>query len=122
MSELRRTDDGEVLVPRLRLATGMFQRMRGLLGVRSLDADEGLWIQPCNSVHTFFMRFPIDVAFLDREGVVLKIAPGLRPFRMAAGGRRARSALELAPGAAARLGLEVGQALMNPRPTASSSS
>jgi uncharacterized membrane protein (UPF0127 family) len=121
MSELRRTDHGEVLVPRLRLATGMFQRMRGLLGVRSLDADEGLWIQPCNSVHTFFMRFPIDVAFLDKEGVVLKIVPRLRPFRMASGGRRARSALELAPGAAARLGLEVGQAL-NPRPTASSSS
>ena len=117
MFELHRTGNGEVLLSRLRLATGMFQRMKGLLGARSLDADEGLWIQPCGSVHTFFMRFPIDVAFLDAGGAVVKTVSRLRPFRVASGGRRARSALELAPGALARLGVDVGQTL-SPRPPA----
>jgi uncharacterized membrane protein (UPF0127 family) len=61
-------------------------------------------------VHTFFMRFPMDVVFLDREGKVVKVVRNLKPWR-AAGARGARSALELAAGEAARRGLDVGQRL-----------
>jgi uncharacterized protein len=84
--------------------------MRGLLGRRDLASDEGLLLRPAPSVHTLFMRFPIDVVFLDRGGDVVGIRPEVRPWRAAAC-RRARSALELRAGEAARRGLRVGDAL-----------
>jgi uncharacterized membrane protein (UPF0127 family) len=84
--------------------------MRGLLGRRSLDDGEGLLLEPASSVHTFFMRFPIDVVFLDREGSVSKIVENVRPWR-AAGCRGARSVVELSAGEAGRLGLRVGTRL-----------
>ena len=74
------------------------ERMRGLLGRSGLPAGEALLIERCNGVHTFGMQFAIDVLFLDRDGTVLKAFPGLRPWRMAHGGTRARYALEAAAG------------------------
>jgi uncharacterized membrane protein (UPF0127 family) len=85
-------------------------RMRGLLGRSSLRPGEGMLIRPAPSVHTFFMRFPIDVVFLDREARVLKIAASLRPWRVASC-RRAVAVLELRAGAAAACGLEIGDML-----------
>jgi uncharacterized membrane protein (UPF0127 family) len=73
--------------------------MRGLLGRAALGAGEGLLIRPTSAIHTFFMRFAIDVVFLDRDGVVLEVVPGLRPWRLAAK-RGARSVLELPAGEA----------------------
>jgi uncharacterized protein len=66
-----------------------------------LPAGEGLLLKPCGSVHMLFMRFPIDVVFLDRELSVVGVAPDLRPWRMA-GRRGAKAALELPAGEAAR--------------------
>ena len=66
--------------------------MRGLLGRGGLESGEGLLLRPAGSVHMFFMRFPIDVVFLSRDGEVLKIVSDLRPWRTA-GARRAKSAL-----------------------------
>jgi uncharacterized membrane protein (UPF0127 family) len=84
--------------------------MRGLLGRRSLDSDEGILLRPAGSVHTFFMRFAIDVLFLDRELVVVGIEPELRPWRTAAR-RGAKSVVELAAGECARRGVVVGDRL-----------
>jgi uncharacterized protein len=84
--------------------------MRGLLGQASLDAGEGLLLKPCGSVHMFFMRFAIDVVFLDRELTVVGVVPELRPWRTA-GRRGAKAALELPAGEAARRGIELGQKL-----------
>ena len=84
--------------------------MRGLLGRAGLDADEGMLIRPAGSVHTAFMRFPIDVVFLDRELTVLSIRSAVPPWRAAAQ-RGARATLELPAGAAERVGLEVGERL-----------
>jgi hypothetical protein len=81
-----------------------------LLGRAALGADEGLLIRPTASIHTFFMRFAIDVVFLDRAGVVLKIVSGLRPWRIAAS-RRARCALELRAGEARARDLQPGDRL-----------
>ena len=84
--------------------------MRGLLGRRVLPEGEGILLRPCGSVHTFFMRFPIDVVFLDRDLKVVGVAPELRPWRTA-GRRGAKAALELAAGEAARRGIGTGDRL-----------
>jgi len=81
--------------------------MRGLLGRDGLDEGEGLLIKPCGSVHTFFMGFPIDVVFLDRELSVVAVRPEVRPWRTARA-RGAKVALEVAAGEAARVGIAPG--------------
>jgi uncharacterized membrane protein (UPF0127 family) len=68
--------------------------MRGLLGRRSLSAGEGLLLRPAAAIHTAFMRFAIDAVFLDREGVVLRVAHDLAPWRTAG-----RTRTESRPGA-----------------------
>lgn len=101
-----------VLLPGLTVAvaSGFWQRLVGLLGRRDLAPDAGLLLVPCNNIHTAFMRFAIDAVFVNDAGTVLAIVPQLRPFRVAAV-RRAHACLELSSGAAARLGLQVGQQL-----------
>ncbi len=73
---------------------------------------EGLLIPRTSSVHTHFMRFPIDVVFLDGEGRVAKIVRGLRPWRFA-GARGTRDVLELPAGHSDRLGLREGAVLVS---------
>ena len=84
--------------------------MRGLLGRKELPDGEGILLRPAGSVHTFFMRFSIDVVFLSREGEVLKVARALPPWRTAAA-RRAKAVLELAADEADRRGIRVGSRL-----------
>ena len=84
--------------------------MRGLLGRRELPPGEALLLRPASSIHTAFMRFPIDAVFLDRELVVLRVVPRVRPWRAAAR-LRARAVLELGAGEAERLGLRPGERL-----------
>jgi uncharacterized membrane protein (UPF0127 family) len=104
------TGDGVEICTRCELADTALSRMRGLLGRRGLDAGGGMLITPCPSVMTFFMRFAIDVVFLDRENTIVGIAHTLRPWRVA-GARRAHSALELPAGTAASLRLQEGDLL-----------
>jgi uncharacterized protein len=79
------------------LAVTRADRRRGLLGRDALDLSAGMMLAPCVAVHTAFMRFPIDVVFVDREGVVRKIVRDLKPWRIAAS-PRAYAAIELAAG------------------------
>lgn len=92
-------------------ANSIWRRTVGLMGRRGLPEATGLLIEPCGSVHTSFMRFPIDVVYLDRDGRVVKVVPALKPWRMSFGGRRAKSTLELAAGEADRLGVVAGMQL-----------
>jgi uncharacterized membrane protein (UPF0127 family) len=87
--------------------------MRGLLGRKSLAPEEGILLRPAGSVHTAFMRFPIDVVFVDREGEVLRIAEAVPPWRTASA-RGAKAVVELAAGAAAAAGLAPGARLLLP--------
>ena len=80
-------------------------RLVGLLGRASLALGDGLVIEPCWSVHTCFMRFAIDVLFLDANGVVLRAVPALAPWRAASGGLKARRTVELPAGTIAREGI-----------------
>jgi uncharacterized membrane protein (UPF0127 family) len=81
---LRVTDEtrGTELASRLKTASTSAQRNRGLLGRDALGSGEGLWIVPCQAVHTFFMRFPIDLVYLDRQLRVRKIKKHVRPWRI----------------------------------------
>jgi len=103
---------GSVVASRAEKAESHWARLMGLMGRRSLPEDGALLITPCSSVQTCFMRFAIDVVFLDRDGSVVKVAPALKPYRAALGGRGAHSALELPAGAAARGGIAVGDRLV----------
>jgi uncharacterized protein len=104
------TSNGRPVCETCLVADRPFGRMKGLLGRRSLASGEGLLLRPASSVHTFFMRFPIDFVFLDPEGAVVGIASELRPWR-AAGRRGARAVLELPAGECERRGLRTGQRL-----------
>jgi uncharacterized protein len=101
--------DGSVVCADCRFATNPWTRFRGLMLRRALEPDEGLYIRPTNSIHMFFMRFPIDAVFCDAELRVLKVARNLRPWRMA-GARGGKIVFELAAGAAA--GVEPGDQLL----------
>ncbi|MGH3075061.1 MAG: DUF192 domain-containing protein [Gaiellales bacterium] len=106
-----RLERGPVVCERGVLAVTAWTRSKGLLGRSGLDPDEGLWIQPTGSIHMWFMRFAIDVVYADKEGRVLKLVRGIRPWRMSAC-RGAKVALELPVGAIDRAGVEVGDHLV----------
>jgi uncharacterized membrane protein (UPF0127 family) len=82
-------------------------RVKGLLGRDGLEPGEGLWIVPCEAIHTFRMRFPIDIVFVSRKKQVTKVVSGLKPSRMALSWR-ARSVVELPAGRAAATRTEPG--------------
>ena len=85
-------------------------RRRGLLGRDTLKASEGLLLTPCMAVHTAFMRFPIDVVFIDRDGRAVRVVAGVRPWRMTAS-FRAHAVIELAAGTATAADIRVGDML-----------
>jgi uncharacterized protein len=93
------------------MADSFFLRLRGVLGRGELAPGEGLLLRPTGSIHTWFMRHPIDAVFLDRDMNVLRTVPAIRPWRMA-GVRRAHSVLELRAGEAAQRGIEIGDRLV----------
>ena len=86
------------LVPNLEVASTLWPRMKGLLGRKSLAMDRALWIHRCNSIHTFFMNFPIDVVFVDRQMVVRKVYRQVQPNRIVLPVWRASSVIEFSPG------------------------
>ena len=103
-------ENGDVVVDRCVVADSPTSRMRGLLGRSELRSGEGLLLRPASSIHTCFMRFPIDAVFLDGGLRVLGISDELGPWR-AASRRGARAVLELPAGESARRELRVGDLL-----------
>lgn len=91
-------------------ATRFRTRLLGLLALPRLRPGEALALQPCASVHTCFMRYAIDVVYLDADDTVIKVVPALAPWRISAC-RGARTTLELAAGEAARLQIKPGTAI-----------
>lgn len=109
--------DDHTVCERCVVADRPWGRMRGLLGRSDLPRGEGILLRPARSVHTFFMRFAIDVVFLDENDVVVEVTSNLQPWR-AAGSKAARSVVELRAGEAEARGLVVGatMALADERP------
>ena len=99
-----------LLGDRIALAVSFWARAKGLLGKVALQEGEGLIISPCSAVHTFFMRYPIDILFLDAQNRVLK-AQTLAPWRISAWVPGAARVLELPSGVLRKTTTTVGDAL-----------
>jgi uncharacterized membrane protein (UPF0127 family) len=99
-----------VLGDSIDLADTSAKRRIGLLKHKGLAPGEGLWIVPCESVHTFFMKFSIDLVYLSKDRKVKKVRHAVKPWRMSAC-LSAHSILELPAGAAEKTGTQVGDEL-----------
>lgn len=88
------------------------QRFKGLMGVTDFPMGHGLHLVPCTSIHTFFMKLPIDALFLDQSRVVLDVYHALRPWRMSRFHPGAHSVLELPAGTALSSGTQPGDRLV----------
>ncbi|MCE7884925.1 MAG: DUF192 domain-containing protein [Actinobacteria bacterium ATB1] len=93
-------------------ARGATGRSKGLLGRSEMRRDEALWLSPCKSVHTFGMRFPIDVAFLDASGTILHFVGEMRPHRLTRLVWGAAGALEMHAGTLEAVGARVGDVIL----------
>lgn len=93
------------------LAVTMNQRLKGLLGRNSLGLNEALILKPCSSIHTFFMRFSIDVLFLDKDMQVVKIIQDMSPNRLGQIIWRSHMAIELSSGKISQTNTEVGDTI-----------
>ncbi len=105
------TTRNAVLAARAGFANSMLSRAVGLLGQDHLAEEGGLVIDPCTSIHMFFMRFAIDALYVSSDGVVLRVVPHLRPWRLGPLVLRSRYVVELPAGTAARTGTQPGDQL-----------
>ena len=105
------TAEGVEVAAHVEEADSFLRRGLGLMFRSDLPPGHGLAITPCNSIHMFFMRFALDVAFVDGEGVVLRVYHGIRPWRASRLIRKARTAVELPAGTLAAAGVEKGSVL-----------
>ncbi len=102
---------GTVLADRIIRAGSFGRRLWGLLGRSHMPAGTAMLLVPCRQVHTFFMRFAIDVLFIDEQYRVLHMLPCMQPYRISPYLRGARAAVELATGTIAGTGTEVNDRL-----------
>ena len=102
--------DGQPLRLQIRVFSQFVERARGLLGSAAVRHCDGVRLEPCRAVHTMGMTRSIDVVFVDAGGRVLRVAPSMRPWRVAAHSG-AQAVYELPDGAAARCGIVVGRTL-----------
>ncbi len=101
---------GQLVSADVNLANNPFSRMKGLLGRGSLRSGEAIILKPASSIHTAFMRFSIDVVFLNRDDEVVHLKPDLAPFRLGAA-VGARSVIEMPAGRLSEIDLQVGDRL-----------
>jgi uncharacterized membrane protein (UPF0127 family) len=101
------------LASEVEIATSLFRRMKGLIGRTAPDFPPGcgLWIVPCNGIHTIAMKIPIDAVYLDSKYRVLRLCRELPPFRIAPLSFRTRSVLELPAGTLARSNTKIGDVI-----------
>lgn len=104
-------DRQAVVATACRHARTFWTRLRGLIGGPPLQPGQGLLLEPCNSIHMFFMGYPIDAVYLDRYNQVLRVVSHLQPWQLGPTVRGARRVLELPAGQAGRCGVEVGHHL-----------
>lgn len=111
VTSIFRESDGTVVATSVETADGFVSRLIGLIGRTTFGDNEALIIRPCNNVHCFFMRIPIDVIFCDRENRILRIISAMKPWRVSPLVPRSRYVVELAAGRARALSLNEGDVL-----------
>jgi uncharacterized membrane protein (UPF0127 family) len=102
------TDSGGLVAEHVAVADTIWSRFVGLMFRRELPAGHGLLIRPCNSIHMFFMRFALDVVFIDGDGRVVRVLDSIQPWRASSLVRGAKAAIELPAGTAGRAALVPG--------------
>jgi hypothetical protein len=102
-----KTHDGRWIARRVWIARSFKHRLLGLLRTKSLAEDEALMLSPGGSIHTLGMRYPIDVAFLDRQLKILRLAPQLPPWRICYAPSKTKHVVELRAGMVQALQLQV---------------
>lgn len=103
---------GTTLAEWAEVAESFVARGIGLIGRRDWARGDGLLILPCNSIHCFFMSLPIDVAYVDGQGSILRVVPDLKPWRLGPLVLRSRYVVELPVGTLARTGSLPGDRLV----------
>lgn len=99
---------GVTLAESAQVADNVFTRFLGLQGRARLEEGHGMVIRPCSGIHTMFMRFPIDVIYVDREDRVVHIERAIAPWRVGRVLRASRYVVELPAGTVARSGTQLG--------------
>lgn len=102
------TLNGRAVIPSAQIADSFFTRFAGLMFRKSIPEDYGLIISPCNQIHMFNMRFAIDVIYLTREGEVVHIDRGIKPWRVGKTVRQAFFVIEVPEGACEKQGIAEG--------------
>ena len=105
------TRTGAIIAEKAKITQNFKERSVGLLNRKSLESGEALLIKPCNSIHTFFMRFPIDVAFLNKEGNVVGIVKNMAAWRLASCIFKGYMTLELPVGSIDIQGIKIGDSV-----------
>ncbi len=112
--QLRNQTRDNIVCPRCQLADNLWTRGKGLLGRKSLDQNEGILLVPGTSIHMFGMKFAIDVIYLTKDDVVTDFVADIGPGKAHVAKDKAgkpHSALEVAAGTIARVGVQVGDKL-----------
>lgn len=110
--ELVNLSTGAIVASRITSAENVIDSTRGLLGRQTLSPGEGLFLKNTASIHTFFMRMPLDLISIDKEGKVVKTKCGLAPFRLFLGGKGAHSIVELPEGSLKSVAVNIGDVLV----------
>jgi uncharacterized membrane protein (UPF0127 family) len=100
------------LATNVSIADTVTKRMKGLLGRDIFLPGDGMWLKPCNWIHTFGMRFPVDVIYLDRESVVVAVQENIPPNRFALPVFKAKSTIELPIGTVSSSKTRVGDIIV----------
>lgn len=93
-------------------ATTFFTRLRGLMFRKTFGDADALYLSPCTSIHTYFMKFPIDILCLDDGGVVVDMVAAMPPSRILIPSKKTQAVLELPQGAIARTGVRVSSRIV----------
>lgn len=104
-------DTGLTIVENLKPAYSFTKRLKGLMFDKRMQPQSGVHIKPCTSVHTFFMKFPIDIIYVDREMKVVGLEHSLEPGKTGKRFKNVHSVIELEVGRILDLGITVGQTL-----------
>jgi uncharacterized protein len=106
-----RMSDGATIARTVQLANTFLLRLTGLMGKPALPQDQGLWITPCSSIHSFFMRFAFDAVFVDDKGHIVHLVEAMPPGQVTPLIQGAKAVLELPSGTISQHQLQVGDFL-----------
>lgn len=108
MANLVRRKNNQIIVSNLKVAHSFFARAKGLLGLKNLENQEGLWIERCNSIHTWFMKFSIDCVFVDKTLKTVFVRKNIQPWGFVWPIWSARSVFELPSGTIEKYNIQIG--------------